>query len=96
MKSGVNINHVYPNISFTVLRNGKEQITCRCIAYRFPHRISSGDCHFDKNREHCPSCDHGHCELHETYRSYRSETLSAAERNPGLNESLQRSDYHVF
>ena len=95
MKSGVYIDLDYPFWSVTVRHDGKDQVTCRCDGYRFPHRMGGGDCEFQDDYDLCDACQDGECKYHETYivEPYISETLSAAQRNPGLNAELKRSAY---
>ncbi len=75
----------------TVRRDGKYQVTCTCSSYNFPHRVGGGTCLYGETPYECGMCTDGECEIHET-SSYdpRSEALTAAQRNPGLNADIQR------
>lgn len=71
----------------------KNQITCRCDAYPFPHRQGGGDCEmpeFCGERSHyiddCLAPDelcHHHNRSSDDYYYLRDECLTAGERNVG-------------
>ena len=80
-----------PHETFTVRRDGKEQITCRCDEYPFPHRMGGGNCMYHEDTEECGHCDEGYCEFHKTdnSRDLLNEVPTAAERNRGLTEQYR-------
>ncbi len=72
----------------TERRDGRKQMTCWCEAYRFPHRIGSGDCGYHITQELCDACDTGYCEFHGT-DNFQEPSLSRAERNRDLTRRQQ-------
>ncbi len=75
-------------------RPKRNQRTCYCGAYHFPHRYHSGRCEAcphgkawtglsDGLDERCEWC--GKCAYEEGYRGEPSECLTNSERNPSLH-----------
>jgi hypothetical protein len=76
----------------TYRQDRRMQYTCWCEAYRFPHRMGSGDCPYHLYKYNCLACgSDSDCEVeHPDAPMASTETLSAAQLNEGVPSYGQR------